>query len=603
MRIAKLKIHNYRSIETLSLEPGALTVLVGPNNCGKSNILSAMDLFFNGDTDGDPEDHSIFAGRQRNIRIEIKFEDLGDELSEAILDAAGSDKGISSGLWVTVAYARSTHRRSVGVRGLADRGSEEAGRVEELILGHQPFVHIGAIRDASFDCSLEEGSILRDLLAIEFREERPPGRKPTIEKRFDALFDAARAQLGRVGRKIEDLAAKQTPIGRLRFECRPAPLSEIFGNVSIMMEEPLGTDIAQAGTGWQSSLVIAMLRYLASGSHSRGSAGAVLAVEEPEAYLHPGNQRRMMRALCDVCAESQVFVSTHSTVVVDSIPSELFSGIARVTLRAPGDGAGTAKTTTVQSPKLSEKQSQLLKRNADVKGSEVLFASAALLVEGRSDKDVFLEVARKIGVEINALGAVVLDVGGAEHFGPALQLCDSYGVPWIIACDRDAVRTEKKVLKSLGAVVHMSQSDKQTVTAGANRQVSATSVAAVVARVNRVTRRYGCYVLSVDLEYTLVNEESVRSVIDTLTDKTIHGLSAAKRTRWIEALDGGELDRTLDEVRKYIGSRGLNAEWRGSPKGKKEHIPGRIAEGLDQTQIAGELKEVVEALEKLASSQ
>jgi putative ATP-dependent endonuclease of OLD family len=603
MRIAKLKISNYRSIESLSLEPGPLTVLVGPNNCGKSNILAAVDLFLNGDLLADQEDYSSFADRERSIRIEIKFEDLDQELAAAVLGAAGSRKDISTGLSVTVAYERGTHLRSVTVPGLASRGSEEADRVMELILRRQSFVHIGAIRDASADCSLEEGSVLRKLLAVEFREERPRGKKKTIEQRFDELFDAARDQLGGVGRKIQKLAGEQTAIGALRLDATKGTLSGIFDDVSIVIEEPRGTDVAQAGTGWQSSVLIAMFRYLASAGRARAGSNPIFAVEEPEAYLHPGNQRKMMRALCDLCGSSQIFVSTHSTVAVDSIPWELFDGITRVTLNTPAGGARTPQTTTVQRAQLSASQRQVLQRNADVKGSEVFFASAALLVEGRSDKDVFLEVARKLGTDISALGVVILDVGGADHFGPALQLCSIYGVPWMLVCDGDAVRTEGKVLRSLGPVTAISDQDIKLVTRHANKRLSRANAATVVAQINRVTHKFGCHVLCADLEYALVNEASVRTVIETLSDKAIHGLGPAKRGRWLEALDVGELDSTLDEVRKYIGSKGLNGEWKGTSGGKKEHIPGRIAQRLPQGDITAELKEVVQALAKLASSQ
>jgi putative ATP-dependent endonuclease of OLD family len=184
-----------------------------------------------------------------------------------------------------------------------------------------------------------------------------------------------------VGRKIQELAAQQTAIGTVRLDAAKGTLSDIFDDLSVVIEEPVATDVAQAGTGWQSSVLIAMLRYLGSAGRARGATNPIIAVEEPEAYLHPANQRKMMRALCDLCGSSQVFVSTHSTVVVDSIPSELFDGITRVTLCSPGDGSRTPQTTTVERPKLSAKQRQVLQRNADVKGSEVFFASAALLVE------------------------------------------------------------------------------------------------------------------------------------------------------------------------------------------------------------------------------
>ena len=44
MRISQIEIRNFRSIQNLSIDPGTLCALVGPNSAGKTNILKAIDL-------------------------------------------------------------------------------------------------------------------------------------------------------------------------------------------------------------------------------------------------------------------------------------------------------------------------------------------------------------------------------------------------------------------------------------------------------------------------------------------------------------------------------------------------------------------------------
>lgn len=46
MRISKIEIKNYRSLEEIAIYPNKITALVGRNNSGKSNILRALELFF-----------------------------------------------------------------------------------------------------------------------------------------------------------------------------------------------------------------------------------------------------------------------------------------------------------------------------------------------------------------------------------------------------------------------------------------------------------------------------------------------------------------------------------------------------------------------------
>ncbi len=50
MPIRKVNIRNFRSIVQFSEEVGDLSIFVGPNDAGKSNILRALDLFFNGES-------------------------------------------------------------------------------------------------------------------------------------------------------------------------------------------------------------------------------------------------------------------------------------------------------------------------------------------------------------------------------------------------------------------------------------------------------------------------------------------------------------------------------------------------------------------------
>ena len=47
MKLKSIKIKNFRSIEEVTLEDcGNLNVIIGRNNAGKSNILMAIDAFF-----------------------------------------------------------------------------------------------------------------------------------------------------------------------------------------------------------------------------------------------------------------------------------------------------------------------------------------------------------------------------------------------------------------------------------------------------------------------------------------------------------------------------------------------------------------------------
>ncbi len=50
-KIREVQIKRFRSINEITFIPNDLSVIVGDNDCGKSNVLRALNLFFNGHTD------------------------------------------------------------------------------------------------------------------------------------------------------------------------------------------------------------------------------------------------------------------------------------------------------------------------------------------------------------------------------------------------------------------------------------------------------------------------------------------------------------------------------------------------------------------------
>lgn len=83
MYITRIKIKNFRSLTDAEIYPSSYTVLAGPNDSGKSNVLRALNLFFNNQTDIGQElnfdqDYSqqalIRANRAKQIEIELEFQ-------------------------------------------------------------------------------------------------------------------------------------------------------------------------------------------------------------------------------------------------------------------------------------------------------------------------------------------------------------------------------------------------------------------------------------------------------------------------------------------------------------------------------------------------
>ena len=80
MKITKLAIKNFRSIKRISIDCGRILTLIGPNNHGKSNVLSALE--FGLSTSGKPAELDFFAHRDPDddtLWVEMTFDELTDQ--------------------------------------------------------------------------------------------------------------------------------------------------------------------------------------------------------------------------------------------------------------------------------------------------------------------------------------------------------------------------------------------------------------------------------------------------------------------------------------------------------------------------------------------
>ncbi|MEF3310073.1 AAA family ATPase [Paenibacillus sp. GYB004] len=77
MRLDKINIKNFRSINNCTVQSGKISALVGENNTGKSGLLKALNVFFN----YEKEEYSLLEGihqysNKSLVKIELTFSEV-----------------------------------------------------------------------------------------------------------------------------------------------------------------------------------------------------------------------------------------------------------------------------------------------------------------------------------------------------------------------------------------------------------------------------------------------------------------------------------------------------------------------------------------------
>ncbi|PJE33749.1 recombination protein F [Pseudooceanicola marinus] len=311
LHITKIDVRNFRSVRNLSLSPGKLAVLVGQNDSGKSNVLRALNLFFNGRTmptdDLDFEiDHNVFNKPNRRAKeISIKLE---IELPESYR-ATNGDFVVWERRWRSeglVFDEYSGRRRVAGPRGGANIETVEIPKQSNAhaLLRNVNFVYVPAIKDLEYFSELR-ASIYDIIAEVADREFRNSSQD----------FEQS------ISHQLQDLTNHITV--SLGFRSRlalPKDLSHIFESLDFLSE---GQNISldARGDGIKARHIPLILKFMADKKRSLQVRGAqphtfIWGYEEPENNLELSSCVELADQFWGFIDHgvSQIFLTTHSPV-------------------------------------------------------------------------------------------------------------------------------------------------------------------------------------------------------------------------------------------------------------------------------------------------
>jgi putative ATP-dependent endonuclease of OLD family len=457
-KILEIKILNYKSITSEVFELSEFTPLVGYNNAGKSNILSAIkwllrksvltvDAFNNADNpiivegkiSGIDDDllQTITPGHRTSIEPYISNEEIRIKRVQNI----PSDTAANIRLFVLNPAAATPDREWVN----NPTGIDNAINA----LFPEP-IQIGAMENAEEDVSKSKATTTIGKLLGEIIGPIEAQYGAHVQTALDGLKNILDAEgLQRAPELTQfdtDVNAKIDnffPDVQIKLHVPTPELKEVFNKGTIKIYEPHNTngrDISSLGHGAQRSIQMALIRHLAEIKRTAQNhlTTTLLLIDEPELYLHPQAIEIVRDALKLLSNEGyQVIFSTHSPLMITH------KDVGNTILIRKSQALGTHTRRTLKSaiPQIeldSASQIQLLFSLSN--SSNILFSEKVFLTEGITELRVLPKIFDKImGASLGIHKCCVVKQGGVASTRKSMRVLDVMDLPNKAIVDLDYI--------------------------------------------------------------------------------------------------------------------------------------------------------------------
>ncbi len=377
MRLTSLTVENFRAYrEPTTLSVPDFTAIIGRNDVGKSTLLDALEIFFNG-AKLDADDAHIDA-RGQPTRISCRFDELPAEVvidarapttlaDENLLNPAGEleivkQYDLTAKRIVPSVFAKATHPTADGGDDLLQLNNTRLkARVRDLGTDMQDVDQRvnGRIRRAIWDglgdlemeerlvaLNAEDGKKVWTLLQKKMptfalfqadRRSRDDDSEVTdpfdtaikdavkgLETQFDQIKEEVKKNVQEVAaRTLEKLREMDPSLAdELRTVFRAEPR---WAGFKLSLTDDRDIPINKRGSGVRRLILLNFFRAEAEKRQETAkTSGIIYAIEEPESSQHPSNQRLLINALLNLSAaeRTQVLITTHVPGIAGLLPQE-----------------------------------------------------------------------------------------------------------------------------------------------------------------------------------------------------------------------------------------------------------------------------------------
>lgn len=444
MILARIILKGFRNFKDAKIKLNKKSLIIGANDVGKTNLLWAIRLLLDrslSDFELEPKDCDFYAFAETNeFMITLFFEDVIEDCVVSKLKGKISDDNkfvLSYKAYRDKATNSKTYKLFAGpnIRLL----EEIEDRYYRKVLNVK---YLSCKRDFHNYINREKSYLFQ--IAKENRDENE-------SKADDKLYSEIQNDLISVDEKIPKLNFISSATNTINDELSKLSLhhtkQKIVFNASTSNADNFINSVSIAsksneqcvqigGDGRLNQIYLALWASRNELTHESVKEVTIFCIEEPEAHLHPHQQRKLADYL-NLHLNGQVLLTSHSPQIASEFSPNSIIRLLNT------KGATTAASNGCS--KIIDDAFEGFGYRLSIIPAEAFFSDVVFLVEGPSEKLFYKTLSKQIKIDFDRLNISILMVDGIG-FSTFIRILNSLEIRWVLRTDNDIFQIPKKAI-------------------------------------------------------------------------------------------------------------------------------------------------------------
>lgn len=449
MFLSTVELTGFRNFKKATVNFNEKTLIIGANDVGKTNLIWAIRLLLDkglSEYDVEPKESDFYAYEETNeFSIALMFKEVVEDCVVAKLKGKISD---SDELIIQYIGYRDPVSKAKTYKLLAGSSSQNMEEIEDrfyrkvlnfkYISSRRDFYqYIGREKNNLFQSAKqnrEDSEVQKDDLLY---KEIADGLK-IVDEKIPTLSYISKAT-DSLNRELEKLSIHHQK-QKIVFDANSSNVDNFISSVGVASKSD-NKSLLIGGDGKLNQIYLSLWAARNDISDDLEEV-SIICIEEPEAHLHPHQQRKLAEYL-GTTLKGQVLITSHSPQIACE-----YSPNSIIRLVPTTDGTVAASNGCSE---VIDKAFEDFGYRLSIIPAEAFFADVVFLVEGPSEEMFYKTLAKQLAIDLDRLNISILMVDGVG-FDTFIKILKSLQIKWVLRTDNDIFKIPNQLQYRMAGV-------------------------------------------------------------------------------------------------------------------------------------------------------